>query len=268
MRFLGKILSILLLSAFLLVCVYAYQYPQESLAYFQQVRKKVARYFYPPKQTKRYQTFKTRLPTNYSLHGIDVSHYQGNIDWEMVSDMKVGEDSISFAFIKATEGVGYFDKYFLQNWQGSKEAGLVRGAYHYFRPDIGGEEQARHFINHVYLEEGDLPPVLDIEETRDTPSPTLRAEAQKFLDILEKHYNITPIIYTSRVFYQEHLGKAFRRYPLWVAQYKNLKTPKIEGHKWLFWQHSYEATVNGINVPVDLNVFAGEWQDLKNLCKK
>ena len=144
----------------------------------------------------------------------------------------------------------------------------MRGAYHYFRPDLGGEAQARYFMQHVYMDTGDLPPVLDIEEIRETAPADLRKELLLFLQLLEKEYGVKPIIYTNKNFYETYLGRPFQAYPLWVAQYKNLKTPRIKGKDWIFWQHSYEGTVNGIHAPVDLNVFENDMQDLKELCKK
>jgi lysozyme len=247
---------------------FIYAYPDESLAYYHKIKRRITHYFYPQKNAKRYQTFKAKLPVEYDLHGIDVSAYQGLVDWEIVRSMKIKNDSVTFAFIKATEGTGYFDRYFHHNWEGSKKAGLLRGAYHYFRPNRAGKEQAYYFIQRVQIEKGDLPPVLDIEEIKDISAEELQKELKVFLQILEEHYQVLPVIYTSRVFYQQYLGKAFNRYPLWVAQYKNLQTPQIKGRNWHFWQHSYEGTVSGINVPVDLNVFVGTLKQLKNLCKK
>ena len=268
MRIFWRVLLALFLAFIIAGAALVATFPQESLAYYRSIKKQTIRYFYPKKKSTRYTTFKAHLPTDYNIHGIDVSFYQGEIDWDTVRAMKIKTDSITFAFVKATEGDYYTDKYFAYNWEETKRVGVLRGAYHYFRPDKDAAEQAYHFIRKVQIEEGDLPPVLDIEETRDVKPEELREMLKVFLDIWEKHYNITPIIYTSRAFYEANLGKDFRRYPLWVAQYKNLKTPRIRGHKWLFWQHSYEATVNGIEPLVDLNVFAGELQDLKNLCKK
>lgn len=256
------------LGALLLGAWFWLVFPDESLAFVKYARKRVLRVLYPAKPFNSYQTFKVKLPSTFGIHGIDVSAYQGEINWEAVKAMKVKTDSISFVFIKATEGLRYFDKYFQQNWQGTKKVGLLRGAYHYFQPHKSGEEQAKYFIQHVYIEAGDLPPVLDIEEVRETPLPTLRKELKIFLKILEEQYGVKPIIYTNKNFYEAHLGKEFNAYPLWVAQYKNLKTPQIKRKDWHFWQHSCEGTVNGINVPVDLNVFESDREDLNALRKR
>src|SRR6202453_3438429 len=109
-----------------------------------------------------YAAFGIEIPVNYRIHGIDVSKYQDYIDWEMVKDMRVGDIQMSFAFIKATEGLGNEDAFFKRNWKKSRDAGVSRGAYHYFLATRSGKAQAENFINSVELGAGDLPPVLDI----------------------------------------------------------------------------------------------------------
>ncbi len=259
MKYFLRFLGVCFLFLVLVAVVFVSLYPEATLDYLRRARKKVFR-------SNIYQNFRAKLPADFGIQGIDVSAYQGEINWEAVRKMKVKKDSITFVFIKATEGTRYFDKYFQHNWRESKRVGILRGAYHYFRPDLGGEAQARYFIQHVYAEAGDLPPVLDIEEVRDTPLPTLRKELRIFLDKLESTYKVTPIIYTNRNFYETYLGSAFKKYPLWIAQYKNLKNSRIKDRNWIFWQHSHEGTVNGINTPVDMNVFEGDLEDLKNVC--
>lgn len=103
-------------------------------------------------------------PEGYSIHGIDISHHQGDIDWEKVSKAQINEEPISFIFIKATEGQDHLDSNFNDNFYEAREYGFLRGAYHYFKPNVNATLQARYFLKQVHLEEGDLPPVLDIEE--------------------------------------------------------------------------------------------------------
>ncbi|HMI61432.1 MAG TPA: GH25 family lysozyme, partial [Puia sp.] len=145
----------------------------------------------------RYPEFGIEIPTNYSIHGIDVSKYQDVIDWSSVKDMKVGSVQMSFAFIKATEGLGNEDAYFQRNWKKAKDAGLARGAYHFFLATKSGKAQAENFINSVELLPGDMPPVLDIEQTYGVSPDKLRARAKEWLQTIQDHYHVMPIIYTN-----------------------------------------------------------------------
>ncbi len=215
-----------------------------------------------------YPSFGIDIPADYELHGIDVSRHQRDIDWNAVSKMNHKEISFSFAFIKASEGRTITDDYFKANWKGAKQAGLLRGAYHFYRPHLTAEEQASLFFQMVpKLEKGDLPPVLDIE-IRGSGSPDrLKKNLKRWLVLVEKKYGVTPIIYTNYGFYKGYLtGKEFAKYPLWIAHYK---TPDLnyKMNDWHFWQHNDRGRVNGIHGDVDFNVFKGQVEDLKKLCK-
>jgi lysozyme len=206
----------------------------------------------------RYKEFGIEIPVNYSVHGIDVSRYQGIIDWQEVKAMNIRGISIRFVFIKATEGIGNTDPRFNRNWKKSREAGITRGAYHFFVAGKDGREQARNFIGAVGdLEPGDLPPVLDVERTNGVGDSALAREVQEWLDVVEDYYKITPIVYTYVDFYSNHLGDKFSKYPFWAAHYLQHDQPRTS-RNWLFWQHSEKGHVNGINGFVDFNVFNGE----------
>lgn len=205
----------------------------------------------------RYPAFGISIPAGYEIHGIDVSRYQQVIAWEEVQAMQVEGMRISFAIIKATEGISSLDPHFGRNWRKAKAAGLVRGAYHFFIASRDGAVQARHFIRRVELEPGDLPPVLDVEQLNGVSPPTLRREAMKWLSIVEKHYGVKPIIYTNVDFYKRNLGDGFDSFPLWVAHYYESRRPRI-GRSWIFWQHNDAGRVNGIRAAVDFNVFRGD----------
>ena len=205
----------------------------------------------------RYPAFGISIPENYLIHGIDVSRYQQNISWESVKKMKVKNVQLGFVFIKATEGIVNTDPQFKRNWKKSKQAGMVRGAYHFFLATKDGREQAQNFISMVDLEEGDLPPVVDIEQTYGVNSAILKKELKEWLDVIEYYYKAKPIIYTSVSFYSKYLGKEFNSYPLWAAHYYQYDTPRID-RNWDFWQHSEEGRVNGILSKVDFNVFNGD----------
>ena len=149
----------------------------------------------------RYPAFGISIPENYLIHGIDVSRYQQNISWESVIKMKVKNVQLGFVFLKATEGIVNTDPQFKRNWKKSKQAGMIRGAYHFFLATKDGREQAQNFISMVDLEEGDLPPVVDVEQTYGVNSAILKKELKEWLDVIENYYNIKPIIYTSVSFY-------------------------------------------------------------------
>lgn len=212
----------------------------------------------------RYDAFGIEIPTNYSIHGIDVSKYQDIIDWESVKSMDVEGIRLGFAFIKATEGLGNRDRMFVRNWKKAKDHGVVRGAYHFFLATKNGRQQAENFIENVELEAGDLPPVIDIEQTYGVGETKLRERVKEFLSIVENHYGIRPIIYTNVDFYKQYLKDDFDEYPLWVAHYLQKERPRIH-RPWSFWQHSETGRVNGIFSKVDFNVFNGDSTEFRKM---
>jgi lysozyme len=212
----------------------------------------------------RYAAFGIEIPVNYKIHGIDISHHQSVIDWKGVKEMKVNNIRLGFAFMKATQGTNYKDNLFERNWEKAKAAGMVRGAYHFFMPNRSGREQALYFIKNVQLEKGDLPPVLDVEETYNVSNAVLCKEALDWLRIVEQHYGVKPILYTYVNFYEQHLDKRFASYPLWVAHYLEKRQPRIS-RDWIIWQHSETGRVNGITERVDFNAFKGDSTDFERL---
>jgi len=204
-----------------------------------------------------YPGFGIQLPIGFEIHGIDVSHHQDVIKWESVRDMEEKSVKLGFSFIKATEGYTRKDRLFRRNWKKAKEVGLVRGAYHFFLPNKNGMIQAENFIGSVKLESGDLPPVVDIEETYGVRTADLRKRLREWLNKVERHYGVKPIIYTSADFYTSYLGKEFDDYPLWVAHYIQRNKPRIS-RPWIFWQYAETGRVNGITSRVDFNVFSGD----------
>ena len=202
------------------------------------------------------------LPLNYTVHGIDVSHHQGDIDWEAVGNTHKQQHPIRFAIMKATEGGDYKDRRFDENFARSREVGLIRGAYHFYNPNTDPIRQADFFISQVKLQKGDLAPVLDIER-KPRSKTQLQADLKKFLDRLEQHYGVKPIIYTSYKYMERYLdAPEFKTYPLWIAHYY-VATLNYQG-PWQFWQHTDYGTVPGIDSNVDLNVFNGSMEELKS----
>lgn len=215
----------------------------------------------------RYREFGINIPADYNLHGIDVSRYQQMINWDAVKAMNVQETRIHFAFIKATEGNDNLDNYFKRNWRKAKEAEMIRGAYHFFIASKDGTVQARNFIKNVKLETGDLPPVLDVEQTNGVNKTLLQQRVKAFLYAAELAYGVKPVIYTNADFYESYLKDEFDDYPLWVAHYLQPEEPRIS-RNWHFWQHSESGHVNGISGKVDFNVFNGDSTAFVNLLIK
>lgn len=206
------------------------------------------------------------MPVNYRIHGIDVSRYQNIIDWKAVKHMQDRDIKIGFAFIKATEGLERIDNNYRRNWFNAKKAELPRGAYHFFIGSKSGKAQAENFIEKVNLVKGDLPPVLDIETSNGASAADIQQRVRDWLNQIEDHYKIKPIIYTNIDFYTNFLNGKFDDYPLWVAHYYVKDKPRIE-RKWAFWQHNEKGRVNGIDAYVDFNVFNGDSMAFRKLLK-
>ncbi len=205
----------------------------------------------------RYEAFGIQLPPGYNIHGIDVSVHQGAIHWPSVYGMKEAETRMGFVFIKATEGLNDTDKRFHKNWQDAKEAGMVRGAYHFFLATKSGKKQALQFIRQVNLKKGDLPPVVDIEKLYGVKPVVMRERLKEWLKEVESYYQVKPIIYTYADFYERYLGDEFKDYPLWVAHYFQPDKPRIK-RSWQFWQYNEQGNINGIRSKTDCNVFNGD----------
>lgn len=204
-------------------------------------------------------------PEGYSIHGIDISHHQGEINWEKLANASVNDEPISFVFIKATEGKSHLDENFNDNFYQAREHGLLRGAYHYFKPNILASDQAKYFLKQVHLEEGDLPPVLDIEETGGLTPEQLRKASLTWLKLVEKQYHTPPILYTNYKFKKDYLNtKEFDHYPYWIAHYY-VRSLTYNG-KWRFWQHTDCGRIDGIQTKVDLNIYNGSMYELRHLC--
>ncbi|MGL4498730.1 MAG: GH25 family lysozyme [Planktothrix sp.] len=187
-----------------------------------------------------------------SIRGIDVSDYQPKVDWQAVA-----RSGISFAIIKSTEGESFVCQVFAQYWEQAKANGLIRGAYHFFRPDSDPIKQAYHFLKTVKLQDGDLPPVLDIETMGTVDTKTLCDRAAQWIDVMEKETGFRPIIYTYPGFWQKLNTTRFSDYPLWIAHYTTAEQPIIPGgwKTWVFWQFTDQGQVEGISGGVDVNLF-------------
>ena len=211
--------------------------------------------------------FGVPIPRAYTIYGIDVSHHQGKINWDEVVAMDVSGKHLRFVFIKATEGISRQDSHYGRNWKKAGEAGLMRGAYHFFLPSRDAARQAKNFISQVKLKPGDLPPVIDVEETNRKSKSEIVAGVKEWCKLIEEHYGVKPLLYTSPAYFDAYLSGEFDDYPLWIAHYHPDK-PRTGKLKWHFWQHTDRASVSGINGHVDLNVYNGDSSSLQKLCIK
>ena len=203
------------------------------------------------------------MPAGYSMHGIDVSHYQGDINWKRLEQTRQGKFPVEFIFMKATEGGDFSDDKFVANFDSAKAHGFVRGAYHFYNPKTDANKQADFFIRSVKLEPGDLPPVLDIEK-KSKDVKKLQQDLKIWLRKIENHYGVKPIIYASYRFKTKYLNDSiFDTYPYWIAHYY-VDSVRYQG-EWKFWQHTDVGTLPGIDEKVDLNVFNGTSADLQKM---
>lgn len=200
------------------------------------------------------------------VFGVDISHYQGEVEWSKVAKI---QDSfpINFVFVRATAGSVKVDREYYRNWRKVKEKGIIRGAYHYYRPNENSILQANNFIKTVKLQKGDLPPVLDIEDVPRVQSmENLKIGLMKWLKTVEAHYGVKPIIYSGESFYNDHLYEDFSEYTCWIANY-NYYVENID-KDWGFWQFTDKGSVRGISEYVDVNIFNGNKEKLLQLVKK
>ena len=206
-------------------------------------------------------------PWGYSVHGIDVSKWQDEIDWTHLQARTTGDDTLQFqfAFIKATEGLWLEDPLFEDNWKQAKKNKIIRGAYHYFLPRYNPKAQARNFISNVKLNRGDLPPVIDVEETGGKSKKEIVNQLKIYIKELEFHYKTKPIIYSNINFIENYLADDFKNYKFWVAHYYRDELIVEDNIKWLFWQHSDKAGMFGCEYLVDVNVFNGTRAQLQRI---
>ena len=198
------------------------------------------------------------------LAGIDVSYYQGKIDWN-----KVLTDDIHFVYVKATDGITYTDPKFSENQYNLTKSKVAYGAYHFFEPKDDGVKQAENFLSKVKIHENMLAPVLDIEITQNTDKETIKKHAKEWLETVSKKLGCKPIIYSYSSFYKENLGSDFLEYPIWIADYTKEPNLLNDKDKLVMWQHTQKGDVRGIDTMVDKNLFFGDFCKLKSIkCKQ
>ena len=205
-------------------------------------------------------------PEGYEIHGIDISHYQGKIDWEQLKNAMIKGCPVRFVIIKSTEGSSRLDENFRENFNQARDFGFIRGVYHFWSNKSTAREQAYYFLDQVHLTDGDLPPVLDIEhKPADKSVEDFQRDVLTWLHIVEDKYHAKPIIYTYYKFKEQYLSApVFDDYPYWIAHYYVDKV-QYKG-KWKFWQHTDVGKLPGIKGYVDFNIYNGSYYELKQLC--
>jgi lysozyme len=206
----------------------------------------------------------TVCPGANSQYGIDVSEYQGNINWSSVK--AAGK---SFAIIRVSDGTGHLDSYFSQNWSGAKSAGLIRGVYQFFEPGEDAVAQANLVLSHMgAFGPGDLPPMIDVEVTGGQSAATITSKVHQWVNTIQSATGVKPLIYTGGWFWNPDVQTGdFASYPLVDSYYCSNCCPDIASPwtKWAMWQYSSTGSVGGISGNVDLDRFDGTLDDLNAL---
>lgn len=198
-----------------------------------------------------------------TVQGVDVSYYEATIDWA-----KAKASGIDFAFVRVSDGKSFKDPKFAAYWASAKAAGVVRGAYQFFRPnqDVAGQADLMIAALAGTYAPGDLPPVIDVEATGGLAPATVAARVRTWVDRVKAAVGVAPIVYTGKYFWRDQVGgpASFGGNALWVAQYTSL-CPDLPAPwtTWTFWQHSETGTVPGISGKVDLDTFNGTIDDLR-----
>jgi len=208
-----------------------------------------------------------REPTDFlpsdGVRGIDVSHYQGNVDWR-----RVAASGIQFSYVKSSEGLNVPDKNFAANYGGSLDAGLLTGAYHFFLPNYDPARQAASFLKNVpRLATGALLPCVDVEATGGQSPAAIVAAVQIWLDTVAQKLGVAPMIYTGAWFWNPHMAGStqFNHYFSWISDYRGSAKPDVPVglDLWAFWQFTSKGQVPGVTGPCDLNRFRTTIDELK-----
>jgi lysozyme len=188
---------------------------------------------------------------NYSIReGIDVSHYQGTIDWNQVA--QAGD--VGYVFIKASEGSSLQDDKYSYNVSEARRAGVLVGSYHFFRANASLDDQFSNFTSVAKREQQDLVPIVDVEHTNGVSTSELVDRLHQFMERLTKYYGQKPILYTFVNFYNRYLsGQGFDHYPLMIAFYRDAQPELYDGRKYVIWQYSSRGRKDGIRGRVDLS---------------
>ena len=200
-------------------------------------------------------SLKKEIPYNRFKEGIDVSRYQGIIDWDQVA----GSYLISYAYLKATEGASLVDKTYHRNLKEAKRVGLSVGAYHFYRPNISWKEQYDNFTSVVKAKDQDLIPIIDIEHRGRVSEKKFIEDLEKFIEKVTKFYGKKPLLYTFHNFYNKYLSGCFPDYPWMIARYRDDKPLLNDGRDYVVWQYTATGTIPGVEGDVDRSRIMGNY---------
>ena len=209
--------------------------------------------------------FGPRGPSSFPVHGIDAARFQGHMDWN-----RIKRQDIKFAWLKATEGGDLLDPEFKRNWRAAKRAGVPVGAYHFYYFCTDPDTQAKWFIKNVPRLRGGMPPVLDLEWNPFSPTCVLRPPAaevrrvaNRFIQIIERHYRTNVVVYTTPDFWERNDVARLKR-DLWLRSTANHVEQRYGTRDWRFWQYTATGVLDGVEKEIDLNCFNGGRGQFRN----
>ncbi len=260
---------VLIFTSMVIIAMLAFVFKRPLIYY----AKKVYHEFDSPKSLKLIEAsnMKTNLYSEIAVpkgevYGIDISRHQGIINWKALSEFKFKYNKIDFVYVKATESDSWVDNRFERNWESAKKHKIIRGAYHFFDPEVDAKSQMNLFFDKVKLEKGDLPPMLDVEKESKINTNEYQRLVKQCLIIMENHYRMKPILYVNQEFYSSYFNNEdFEEYSLWISRLKD--TPPKQNN-WVIWQFSHTVMIPGIDEYVDFNTFRGSMNKFKILLKK
>ena len=184
--------------------------------------------------------------------GLDISHHQGDIDWNNLGSFRNKE--VSFVYLKATEGSTFVDPHYQKYFADGKNTDILMGSYHFFRVTSSGKQQYLNFIQTIDLDRQDLKVMVDLEEINYASKSKFHSILEEFLELLEADLGYKPILYTSAGFYNRYLSIKYKDYPKWIANYQHNKFKLKDGSDWLMWQFTDLGKIKGIQYQVDVNL--------------
>lgn len=203
--------------------------------------------------------------SKYPVKGIDVSHHNPILDWA-----EVKRQNVTFAYLKATEGITHDDRNYTYNYKLAKESNIKTGSYHFYNFGVSGREQAKHFIRVATCQSGDLVPAIDVEHSQANPyskDSSFVKNVIKELAVMEnelyEHYGMHPVIYTNMDCYKLYINNYFPNNPIWISSLN--KEPSDNIKNWVIWQFTHKGELDGIVGDLDLNYFRYSFDDLHKL---
>jgi len=194
-------------------------------------------------------------PTGNGAHGLDVSHYQGNINWTEVAK----DEHATYVYIKATEGKNLIDNKYQYNFNQAKKAGIMTGSYHFYRPNVSSKVQLDNMLSVVDVKRQDLIPMIDVEVgPKGMSAETFCQNLENFLEMVTEAFGKRPIIYTGRNFYNKYFSDGrFKHYKLMIAFYSSEEPVLYNDADYVIWQYTPSGSAKGIRGDVDKSRFHG-----------